>query len=216
MLDFYSPKLWNRNTSVALELEQVHRSQRVLDPYNRTGHRRRLQRELSRLDYGVAESTSFEILSCKRQRDGCFINGVIQFDVHSKVIAKTMINFKKSGKAVLQAVDSAFGYSPGYTQYFDFQVLISGDLDLEEAALKAKFAAFKVEEQMKAIAWLEQTFGARFESDHLKESDVKSGVVSLTKRKSVKDIELEILDECVDEMVRGPSIHRMHSLSTHL
>ena len=129
-----------------------------LDPFRKTGLRWKLQKKLSQINYGVAESTSFEILSSERQKigelNGCIMNGVVLFDVNSKRISESVTNFKESRKEVLQAVIAAFQYAPAYTHQYDFAVSI--ELDLEEAALKARFAKFSTEEQQQAIEWMER------------------------------------------------------------
>ena len=96
-----------------------------LDPFSRTGRRKTLAKELDLIKFTGSNSAKFEITASERHSEGYVLYGVMQFDAGNQSASALLATFMQKENEILGAIISAFGYSPDFTNQFDFHIGVS-------------------------------------------------------------------------------------------
>ena len=97
----------------------------TLNPFLRTGRRVTLAKQLGQIKFPGSKSVHFEVMASKMMNDSCELYGVMQFDQQNESAATLLTNFMDKRVEILEAVITAFGYHPDFTDHYEFVVGIS-------------------------------------------------------------------------------------------
>ena len=116
---------WSGKLQNVSSTEYAHSAIQSVDPFLRTGRRVSLAKKLALINYGGSKTVRFEIMAAKKQIDSYTLYGVMQFDEGSESAAALLANFMEKVDDILDAIISAFGYYPDFTDHLDFQIEVS-------------------------------------------------------------------------------------------
>lgn len=99
---------WSQSASSPLGSGKV-------DPFWKTGRRQKLAKTLQRMDFGMAQHISFEILAAENKNDVVLIYGVIQFGSGHNAAPQIMAALISRENAVKRAIVTSFGFEGKYS-----------------------------------------------------------------------------------------------------
>ena len=116
---------WSRKRQNVSAAEYSKSAVHGADPFLRTGRRVTLAKKLSLINFRGSKSVHFEMLAAKKQNESHALYGVMQFDKENESAATILGSFMDKRQEILDAIISAFGYYPDFTDHLDFQIEVS-------------------------------------------------------------------------------------------
>ena len=116
---------WSPQQRVSLSLALSKSAVRILDPFSRTGRRRTLAKQLGLIQFGGSKSVHFDIMASEKKKDCYALYGVMHFDEQNESAAELLAKFMEKEQEILDAIISAFGYYPRFTDQFQFDLEVS-------------------------------------------------------------------------------------------